>query len=71
MSMICQHALNESEAEENQQVKITSSIRAVSIFQALRQSPFLHSRAFCPLESYMVFKFSIFHNGLHLLKDKE
>ena len=38
MSIIRQHALNESEAKENQQVEITSSIRTVSIFQALCQS---------------------------------
>lgn len=38
MSIIRQHALNESEAKENQQMEITSSIRTVSIFQALCQS---------------------------------
>lgn len=35
ISMICQHALNESEAKENQQVEIKSSNRSVGIFQAL------------------------------------
>lgn len=72
MSMICQHALNESEAKESQQVEITSSIRTVSIFQALRQSTFFHARPSTPWrDAGSLTKFSAFNIGLHLSKHKE